>query len=72
MARNLKDKILNLYNSKINKIVLDFEKKLNKPKAQKESKDDIIKNIRNLFKLQKENKAIKDKTIVISKTFLIR
>ena len=72
MARNLKDKILNLYNSKTNKIVLDFGKKLNKPKTQKESKDDIIKNIRNLFKLQKENKAIKDKTIVISKTFLIR
>ena len=72
MARNLKDKILNLYNSKTNKIVLDFGKKLNKPKVQKESKDDMIKNIRNLFKLQKENKAIKDKTIVISKTFLIR
>ena len=72
MARNLKDKILNLYNSKTNKIVLDFRKKLNKPKVQKESKDDMIKNIRNLFKLQKENKAIKDKTIVISKTFLIR
>ena len=72
MARNLKDKILNLYNSKTNKIVLDFRKKLNKPKVQKESKDDMIKNIRNLLKLQKENKAIKDKTIVISKTFLIR
>ena len=72
MARNLKDKILNLYNSKTNKIVLDFRKKLNKPKVQKESKDDMIKNIRNLFKLQKENKAIKDKTIVISKSFLIR
>ena len=72
MARNLKDKILNLYNSKTNKIVLDFRKKLNKPKVQKESKDDMIKIIRNLFKLQKENKAIKDKTIVISKTFLIR
>ena len=72
MARNLKDKILSLYNSKTNKIVCDFGKKLSKPKAQKESKDDMIKNIRNLFKLQKENKAIKDKTIVISKSFLIR
>ena len=72
MARNLEDKILSLYHSKTNKIVSDFGKKLSKPKAQKESKDDMIKNIRNLFKLRKENKAIKDKTIVISKTFSIR
>ena len=38
------------------------EKKLSKPKIQKESQDKI-KNIRNLFKLEKEIKAIKDRII---------
>ena len=38
-------------------------KKLSKPKIEKEWKDDIIKNIRNIFKLKKESKAIKDKIV---------
>ena len=34
---------------------------MSKSKIKKESKDNIIKNRRNLFKLEKENKAIQDK-----------
>ena len=39
------------------------EKKRSKLNIQKQSKDNIIKNIRILFKLKKENKSIKDRTI---------
>ena len=39
-----------------------MKKKLSKSKLQEESKDDIIKFLRNLFKLKKENKEITDKT----------
>ena len=35
-------------------------KKLSKPKMQEESKDNIIKNIRNIFKGAKENNGIKE------------
>ena len=42
---------------------LFVQKKLLKPKIKKESKDHIIKNIRNHFNLEKENKLIKDKII---------
>ena len=45
------------------------EKKLSKPKIQKESQDKI-KNIRNLFKLEKEIKAIKDRIISNNKYLL--
>ena len=38
-----------------------MKKKLSKPKLQEESKD-VIKFLRNLFKLKKENKEITDKT----------
>ena len=48
---------------KIAKIVCGSRKKSCKPKTEKESKDDIIKHIRNHFKLKEENKAIKDKII---------
>ena len=34
-----------------------------KPKIIKQSEENIIKNIRNLFKLKKENQAIKDRII---------
>ena len=34
---------------------------MSKSKIKKESKNNIIKNRRNLFKLEKENKAIQDK-----------
>ena len=46
----------------IQKLTKSF-KKLSKPKTQEESKDDIIKNIRNLFKLKKEIKPFKAKRI---------
>lgn len=42
--------------------------KKSKPKIKKESKDDKIKNI-NLFKLEKENKAIEKKNGDIEKFF---
>ena len=42
---------------------LFVQKKLLKPKIKKESKYHIIKNIRNHFNLEKENKVIKDKII---------
>ena len=42
---------------------LFVQKKLLKPKIKKESKDHIIKSIRNHFNLEKENKVIKDKII---------
>ena len=45
--------------------------KKSKPKIKKESKDDKIKNI-NLFKLEKENKAIEKKKIEILRSFLKR
>ena len=46
--------------------------KKSKPKIKKESKDDKIKNI-NLFKLEKENKAIeKKKKMEILRSFLKR
>ena len=38
-------------------------KKPSKPKTQNQSEEDIVKNIRNLLELKKENKAIKDKII---------
>ena len=37
-------------------------KKLSKPKPQKQSEENIIKSIRNLFILKKEKKEIKDIT----------
>ena len=52
--------ILSLYNSKTNKINCGSGKKLSKPKIQEESKDNIIKNIRNTFKVTKDNNAIKE------------
>ena len=38
-------------------------KKPSKPKTQNQSEEDIVKNIRNLLELKKENKAIKNKII---------
>ena len=52
--------ILSLYNSKTNKINCGSGKKLSKPKIQEESKGNIIKNIRNIFKVAKENNGIKE------------
>ena len=40
-------------------IVCERGKKLNKPKAQKQSEENIIKSIRNLFKLKKKMKQLK-------------
>ena len=63
MQMILREKILSLYNLKTSKIVCSSGKKLSKPRIQKESQDKIIKNIRDLLKPEKENKAIKDKII---------
>ena len=38
-------------------------KKPSKPKTQNQSEEDIVKNIRNLLELKKENQAIKGKII---------
>ena len=45
-------------------------KKPSKLKILKQFEDNIIKNIRNLFKLTKENKAIEDRILRDTKTFL--
>ena len=45
--------------------------KIKWPKIQEESTDNIIKNIRNFFKLKKENKAIKTIIIIIIITIII-
>ena len=45
------------------KIIYGRGKRLSKPKAQKQSEEKITKSIRNLFKLKKENDAIKDRII---------
>ena len=37
--------------------------KTHKEKLKQQSEDNIIKDVRNLFKLKKENKAIKDRII---------
>ena len=52
--------LISLFNS--NKIVHCSGKRLSEPKTQKESQHKMIKNI-NLFKLEKENKAIEEKII---------
>ena len=45
--------------------------KIKWPKIQEESTDNIIKNIRNFFKLKKENKAIKTIIIIIITIIII-
>ena len=45
--------------------------KIKWPKIQEESTDNIIKNIRNFFKLKKENKAIKTTIIIIITRIII-
>ena len=52
------------------KIVYGGGQKWNKLKIQKQSEDNIIENIRNLFKIKKENKSIKDKIIRDIKTLI--
>ena len=65
-----KDKILNLYHWKTNKIVCESEKKRSMSRTEKEPKYNLIKNIKKVFKLKRENKAIKGKIILILETFL--
>ena len=45
-------------------------KKPSKPKTQNQFEENMTKSIRKLFKLKKENKAIKDRTIRDIKTLL--
>ena len=62
-------KIWSLYNWKTNRIIRDSGKKLSKPKIEKESKYNMIKNIRNIFKLKRE-KGSKDNIIKKNKKSL--
>ena len=70
----LKDKVVSHF--KINtpgeygkQTVYRKRKKLIKLKIQKQSEDNIIKNIRSLFKIKKENEAIKGRIIWDIRTF---
>ena len=72
IATILKGKILSLYDLKTSQIDYRKRKTLSKPKIEKESKDNIIKNLRNLFKLKNE-KTITDQMIsAVTKSFWIR
>ena len=57
---DFKDKTLIFYNWKNLKSIHGSGKNLSKSKIQKESKDDINKNIRNLFKLKKKKESQDD------------
>ena len=57
---------------KLVKTVYEDGKKPIKLKIQKQSENNIIKNIRNLFKLKKENKAIRDRTARIERRRLLQ
>ena len=54
ITKDVKDKNLSFYNPKTNKLFAVLEKKLSKPKIQKDLKDDLIKITRNLSKLKKK------------------
>ena len=56
-------KTKNYSESKRVKTVYGGTKKPSKFKIQKQSEENIIKSIRNLFKLKKDNEAIKDRII---------
>ena len=59
---SFKDKVLSFL--KTNTLTIHGTgKNLSKPKIQKQSEENIIKSIWNLFKLKKENETIKDKII---------
>ena len=46
-------------------------KKSSKQKTLHQPEENIIKNIRNLFNLEKENKAIKDRIIIDIRALII-
>ena len=62
----VKDQIMSIFKtegyskSKYVKTVYGSGKKPNKLKIQKQPQDNVIKNKRNLFKLEKENETIKE------------
>ena len=67
-----KEKIMSLFKKNITndyskpKLIINVYgggKKPRKLKMQKNSEDNIIKNIRNIFRLEKENTGIKDRVI---------
>ena len=65
-----KDKVIKLFKTNAPKQTLyGRRQKLSEPKAQKQFEENIIKSIRNIFVLKKENKEIKD-IIEISGLFL--
>ena len=47
------------------KTLYERQKKLSKPKSQKQSEENVIKKIRSLFILNKEIKEVKDKIEVL-------
>ena len=66
----IKDQIMNLFTktkayskTKLVKTVYRSGKKISKSKIQKQNEDNIIKNIRNLFKIKKENEVIEERII---------
>ena len=64
----IKDKVVNLFKTNTpenygKQTMYQSENKPSQLKIQKQTEDNIIKSIRNPFKLKKENKAIKDRII---------
>ena len=56
-----KDKVIKLFKTNAHKQTLyGRRQKLSEPKAQKQFEENIIKSIRNIFVLKKENREIKD------------
>ena len=62
IAGGFKDKDVSLFKTNTPKqIVYGRGEQLSKPKTQKQFEENIIKSIRNIFILKKENKEIKDR-----------
>ena len=61
---DFKDQVVSIFKTNIPKQTMYGRgKKLSKPKTQKQSLENIIKSIKYLFILKKENKEIKDRII---------
>ena len=61
---DFKDQVVSIFKTNIPKQTMYGRgKKLSKPKTQKQSVENIIKSIKYLFILKKENKEIKDRII---------
>ena len=61
---DFKDQVVSIFKTNIPKQTMYGRgKKLSKPKTQKQSVENIIKSIKYLFILKKENKEIKDRIV---------